>query len=128
MTTILIAEGDESVAKLFAAVFTRQNWKVALAAHGKHAIEALRGSECYDLVLVSYDVKGSSGVELTKLVRSLAHRKNTPVLMVTGSGGIDTEALRAGASEVLHKPIDIHTLVAAVGKYVSQGSHHGHHE
>ena len=123
MTSILIAEGDQDVAKLFAAVFARQNWKVALTAHAKHAIEALRGSECYDVVLVSYDVNGSSGVELTKLVRSLEHRKNTPVVMVTGSGEIDSEALRAGASEVLHKPIDIYRLIAAVGKYVSGVGH-----
>jgi DNA-binding response OmpR family regulator len=119
MTSILIAEGDQTVAKLFAAVFARQNWTVALAAHGTHAIEALLGSDRYDVVLVSYDVKGSSGVELTKLVRSLGHRKHTPVVMVTGRGEIDSEAFGAGASEVLHKPIDIHTLVAAVRKYVT---------
>jgi DNA-binding response OmpR family regulator len=123
MTSILIAEGDQSVAELFAAVFARHNWKVALTAHGNHAIEALRGSECYDVVLVSYEVNGSSGVELTKLVRSLEHRKNTPVVMVTGSGEIDIEALRAGANEVLHKPIDILRLVAAVGKYISGVRH-----
>lgn len=90
------------------------------SSDGKGADEALRGSEHYDVVLVSYEVPGMNGVELTKLVRTLEHRKHTPVVMVTGTTGIEVEALRAGASEVLHKPIDIHTLVAVVSKYISE--------
>ena len=123
MKSILIAEGDKSVASLFAAVFSNHNWKVALSSDATRAVEALRGSEHYDVVLVSYDLRGSNGVELTRLVRSLEHRKNTPVVMVTGSIGIELEAYDAGASEVLHKPVDIHTLVATVGKYVRGTKH-----
>jgi len=118
MISILIAEGDQSVAKLFATIFARQNWKVAVTAHADDAIMALRGNERFDVVVVSYEVPGSSGVEITKLVRSLAHREDTAVVMVTGSGEIEVEAFRAGATDVLHKPVDIQRLIATVGKYV----------
>ena len=120
MKSIFIAEGARSVARLFATVFAHHNWKVTSFSDGKRADEALRGSEHYDVVLVSYEVPGINGVELTKLVRALEHRKHTPVVMVTGTTGIEAEAFRAGASEVLHKPIDIHSLVAAVSKYISE--------
>jgi CheY-like chemotaxis protein len=106
MKSIFIAEGTRSVARLFAAVFTHHNWKVTSSNDGKSAEEALRGSEHYDVVLVSYEVPGTNGVKLTKLVRALEHRKHTPVVMVTGTTGIEAEAFRAGASAVLHKPVD----------------------
>jgi len=123
MKSIFIAEGNQSVARLFATVFARHNWKVTLSGYGKRADEALRGSEHYDVVLVSYEGHGMNGVELTRLVRALEHRKHTPVVMVTGSAGIEVEALSAGANEVLHKPIDIYSLIAAVSKYISEVTH-----
>jgi hypothetical protein len=43
--------------------------------------------------------------------------KTSAVLLVAGTGGLETEAVTAGADEVLHKPIAINTLVAAVDKH-----------
>lgn len=123
MKSILIAECNDSVARLFATVFAHHNWKVTLSGYGRPADEALRGSEHYDVVLVSYEGHGMSGVELTRLVRALEHRKHTPVVMVTGSTAIEVEAFSAGANEVLHKPIDIYDLIAAVSKYISEARH-----
>lgn len=119
MKSIFIAEGNQSVGRLFAKVFAQHHWTVTLSGHGDRADEALRGSEHYDVVLVSYEGYGMNGVQLTRLVRELEHRKDTPVVFVTGSSGIETEALNAGANEVLHKPIDIYGLIAAVSKYIS---------
>jgi DNA-binding response OmpR family regulator len=120
MSSILIAEGNESVASLFATVFTYQNWKVTVFSDGKRASEALNGDDHFDVVLVSYEIRGSNGVELIKLVRSLEHRKHTPVVLITASGGLEDEVLGAGANEVLYKPIDIQALVAAISKYVER--------
>jgi DNA-binding response OmpR family regulator len=67
------------------------------------------------------------GVELIKLIRALDHRKDVPIVMVTGSLGLDivTTALTAGADEVLYKPIDLAVLVATVSKCVERGKHPG---
>jgi len=123
MKSIFIAEANQSVARLFATVLADHNWKVTLSCDGKSADEALRGSEHYDVVLVSYEGHGMNGVELTTLVRALEHRKHTPVVMVSGSAGIELEAFSAGANEVLHKPLDIYRLIAAVSKYISEVRH-----
>ena len=112
MTSILIAEGDRSVARLFAAVLEQQNWKVISLHEASRVVEELRGTERYDLLIVSYEVAGSNGVALIELARKLPHRKSLPIVMVTGTSGIDRLALAAGASEVLNKPIGIHELVA----------------
>jgi CheY-like chemotaxis protein len=123
MKSILIAEGDEAVARLFGTVFRRDNWNVCSLSDAAEAADLLRGDEQFDVILVSYRIRGMDGVELTKLVRSLEHRRGTPVVMLTGKPGIEPEALRAGADEVLSKPIDICQLVDTISRYVSRARH-----
>jgi len=134
MTSILIADRNEGVAELFAEllVLDHHDWKVTWYTDGKRAGEELRGSAHYDAVLVSYRFDGIDGVELIKGIRALDHRKDVPIVMVTGhfgtsltgTDGVELDALAAGADEVLHKPIDVDTLVATVSKHVKRGRHH----
>ena len=123
MKSILIAEGDDHVARLFATVFSQNDWIVRSLDDAAKAAEVLRGSETFDVVVVSYKIRGMSGVELTKLIRSLDHRRDTPVVMVTGRPGVEPEALNAGADEVLSKPVDIYMLLEAVTGYASRARH-----
>lgn len=124
MKSLLIAEGNASVAKLFASVFEQHQWKVTSPPDANGVREALRGTEPFDIMLVSYEVRGSNGLELIKLVRALDHRRHLPVLLVTGTSGIDAEAFAAGASDVLHKPVDIYSLINAVNRQVARAEHH----
>lgn len=121
MKSILIAEGDRAVAGLFTDIFKSNMWTVDSSTDANAAVDALCGGRHYDVVLVSYQVGETNGVELTKLVRSLEHRRTTPVVMITGGSGMELEALRAGATDVLHKPIDLDRLLALVGKYAQAG-------
>ena len=123
MKSILIAEGDDHVARLFATVFSQNDWVVRSLDDATKAAEVLRGDDPFDVVVVSYKIRGMSGVELTKLIRSLDHRRNTPVVMVTGRPGVEAQALDAGADEVLSKPVDIYTLLDAVTGYASRARH-----
>ena len=66
--------------------------------------------------------------KLIKLIRALDHRKDVPIVMVTGTlGGLDvvTAALTAGADDVLCKPIDLAILEATVSKCLERGKHPG---
>ena len=127
MKAILIADGDESVGELFAHVFVSHDWDVTRYSDGKRAGEELCGSTHYDAVLVSYRFDGMDGVELIKLIRALDHRKDVPIVMVTGTVSLDvvTAALTAGADDVLCKPIDLAILTATVSKCLERGKHQG---
>ena len=127
MKSILIADGNESVAKLFAYVFASHDWNVTRYSDGMRAGEELRGGTHYDAVLVSYRFDGMDGVELIKLIRALGHRKDVAIVMVTGTLGLDlaTTALTAGADDVLYKPIDLAILAATVSKCVERRKHQG---
>ena len=63
-----------------------------------------------------------SGVELITRTRALGRRKETPIVMVTGTGDVAVvaAALAAGADDVLYKPTDVDILVATVTKCVER--------
>jgi DNA-binding response OmpR family regulator len=127
MKSILIAEGNESVAELFADIFASHDWNVTRYSDSRRAGEELCGRTHYDAVLVSYRFDGMDGVELIKRIRALDHRKDVPIVMLTGTVGLDvvTAALTAGADDVLYKPIDLGVLVATVNKCVERGKRQG---
>ena len=122
MKTILIADGDESVAELFAYVFASDDWNVTRYSDGKRAGEELCGRTHYDAVLVSYRFDGMDGVELIKRIRALDHRQDVPIVMVTGTVecAVLADALAAGADDVLYKPVDVTILVDTVNKCVER--------
>ena len=124
--TILIAEGDDRLAELFADLFTFERWTVAPYNAGQRAVDALAGSAPYDAVLVNNRLHGMSGVDLITRIRALAHRRNVPIVMVTGSGDVDVvaAALAAGADDVLYKPVDVVILVDTVNKCVERRREH----
>jgi CheY-like chemotaxis protein len=115
--SLLLIEGDSSVSKLFSDVFVDRGWHVDVCPNGTSAVLALNKLRHYEVILVSYVVPETTGINLVRLIRSIAHRRNSPIVMVTGSGNVDEEALAAGVDEVWHKPVDILPFIAAIEKY-----------
>jgi DNA-binding response OmpR family regulator len=122
MKSILIADGDERVAHMFAEVFASRDWRVTWYSDGHRAGEALGGSAHYDAVLVGYRFEGMDGVELITRIRRLDHRQDVPIVMVTGTVdcAVVGAALAAGADDVLYKPTDVAIVVATVTKCVER--------
>ena len=123
MKAILIAEGDDLVADLFATLFARDGWTVTTCLDGQRAADALGGRAPYEAVLVSNRLHDMGGVELIMRVRALTHRHDVPIVMVTGTVecALLADALAAGADDVLYKPTDVVILVDTVNKCVERG-------
>ena len=122
MKSILIADGDERVAHVFAEVFASHDWHVTRYSDGRRAGEDLRGSAHYDAVLVGHRFEGIDGVDLITRIRALDHRQDVPIVMVTGTVecAVLADALAAGADDVLYKPTDVAIVVATVTKCVER--------
>lgn len=118
---VLVIEGDESVARLFMEIFSQEGWDVSTPRGGKSVAGALLSDNHYDLITVSYSFHVMNGIEVIRLIREIEHRKETPVLMITGMPDVTGKALEAGANEVLIKPIDPDRLVAAVKMHTKNG-------
>ena len=102
MKAILIAEGDDRVAELFAYLFAHDGWTVTTCLDGQRAADALGGSVAYDAVVVSNQLHNMGGVELITRIRGLTHRQDVPIVMVTGTVecALLADALAAGADDV----------------------------
>ena len=119
MKSMLIIDGSEIIAKLFAEIFEKRGWNVETCGDRVRAMERLTGHNHYDAILLGYRVPGTNGVQLVRTIRALEHRRMTAVVMVTGCGEVMDEAVAAGADEVLLKPINPFALVFALDKHVS---------
>ncbi|MEK6303424.1 MAG: response regulator [Acidobacteriota bacterium] len=119
MKSMLLIEGSEIIAKLFAGIFEKRGWAVVTCDLRACAVEHLSGEAHYDAILVGERVHGASGVQLVRMIRALDHHRTTAVVVVTGRVEVTDEALAAGADEVLVKPVNPYALVWAVDKHVS---------
>lgn len=122
MFSILMVEGNPYVAEAFTSLFMLSEWTVSPFPDGLLAEEALRTATHYDAVLLSNRLGSMSGVELIERLRILDHRKDVPVVMVTGSLDVDVvgAALMAGADEVLYKPLGVLNLVETMYKHIER--------
>ncbi len=116
---MLVIDGSESIARLFTEIFEKRGWSVAICLDRDAAVEGLAGNKPYDIILLSYRVPGTTGVQLVRLIRTLEHRRMTVVVIVTGTDEVTDEALAAGADEVLVKPINPNALIWVVDKLVT---------
>lgn len=116
--SVLVIEGDPTVAQLWVEVFSQQGWFADAPPDSPRVIEALLCTQSYDIITVSYRFPGTTGVDIIRRIRELEHRKHTPILMLTGGPIVTVEALAAGATEVLYKPIKPLDLVAIILRHI----------
>jgi CheY-like chemotaxis protein len=111
--TILYAEDHATVRLALKETLEQEGWRVEACADGISALARLEGGESYALLVFDNDLPGVDGIELTRRARSLAHRRSTPVVIVSASE-VRTEALTAGADVFLRKPQDVGLLVGTI--------------
>lgn len=119
-TTILIVEDYQPVLHLMRDIFEMEGYTVDLCDDGTAALEKLKSSERYDLILTDNDLPGVNGMELIRQARALAHRRDTPIIMVSAIP-VRAEAHRAGADAFLKKPEQV-VAVAATATHLLTGS------
>ena len=95
---------------------TRAVIKVYLVGHHLEFLEANNGNDGLamtrehrpSVIVVDLKMPGMDGFTFCRTVRADARVKNTPIILLTGSKGdeIKREALNAGASFFMTKPID----------------------
>ena len=107
--SVLVVEADPDVQVQVARSLRAQGHRVVGTSSGDGAL-ALVTEWAVDLVLVSQDLPGRTGVEVTRILRE--RRPSVPVvLMVSGTEGAIREAARlAGAAGCVPKPLSLDTL------------------
>lgn len=113
MTTILVAEDDDSTRKLMCAVLKRAGFDVLAAPNGTAALDALDDHHV-DLLLTDVMMPGLDGFTLAKQLRDAKY--DLPILMVTAKGQVNDrrQGFLVGTDDYLVKPVDAQELVLRI--------------
>jgi len=116
--TILIVD-DAPLFLELESLFLARSGRVVTAASGPEALEAAR-RERPDLMLVDAFMPGMDGAALCRAVKGDPALAAIPVVILTSSdaGEDRAAALRAGASDVLSKPVSRMELIEAVQRFL----------
>jgi CheY-specific phosphatase CheX len=114
---ILIADDDKSIRILVAHMLEKIGvQEVIQAANGNEALNHWENG-AFDLVVIDWDMPGRSGVDVVRAIRASGSR--VPILMVTvrAERSQVLEAIGAGVSDFLSKPIEAKTLYGKLSRF-----------
>ncbi|MDA7950708.1 MAG: sigma-54 dependent transcriptional regulator [Pirellulaceae bacterium] len=118
-TRILLVDDDPTILESMAPWLREQGYEVEEASGVSRAIELI-GLHNYDLALIDIRLADGDGFEVLRFCRE--NKPNTIVLLMTGYGTIETgvEAIRAGAFDLLTKPLIDQELLMSMNRALSQ--------
>lgn len=112
---LLVVDDEESHRLMLRAVLQEEGYQVAEAADGPEAIRAVE-QETFDLILLDLRLQTGDGIETLAEIRKISPL--VPVIIMTAYASVKTavEALKAGATDYLTKPLDIEELKVLIEK------------
>jgi len=117
--SILHVEDNEPVARVVADTLTNQGMHVDSCMNGSTALKILKGDAHYDAIIVDNDLPGLNGMELVLRTKSMAHRRHTPIIMLSGDN-CEKEAWRAGVDDFLRKPEAVDKISSTITRLLKE--------
>ncbi|MCX5802313.1 MAG: response regulator, partial [Proteobacteria bacterium] len=113
--SILIVEDEDAQRSLLGGLLKKEGYKTKEAGDGDAATKIFK-EETLEIVLLDYKLPDIDGLTLLKRLKEI--NPEVEVIMITAFGSIENavDALKAGASEYLTKPIDIDDLLFKIKK------------
>ncbi len=120
--SILVADDDHINRTVISKQLEMAGHRVKLVVDGEKALDELQQSD-YDLVILDSHMPVMTGLEATRLIRVMqAGRAGVPIIMFSADATPETieEALDAGVSLFLPKPLEASRLYAAIEQLVDK--------
>ena len=116
-TRVLIADDMPSLRELLKAHLRRLGFRIITEANdGQEAYQLMVAAKAsgnhFDLVISDWNMPGMNGLDLLKVVRAVDGWKNLPFVLLTTESEKSKvmEAILAGASNYIVKPVEANTL------------------
>ena len=108
--TVLVVDDEPNILRTVRTALRAEGYEVETAEDGAAALERL-STRSYDVVLLDVQLPKVGGLEV--LQRARAQGLETPVVMMSGHGTIETavQATRLGARDFLEKPLSTEKLL-----------------
>jgi DNA-binding NtrC family response regulator len=116
---ILVADDEQNLRRVLAAMLRRDGHDVVQAASGLEAIDRLAD---VDVVITDLRMPGADGMEVLRTASR--NHPHVPVIMITayGSVGQAVEAIKAGAFDYIEKPFEQESIRVIVEKAIGQAT------
>ena len=121
-STILLADDEPNIRRVFEALFTKDGHKVLTAENGKKALE-LAGAHRVDMLITDLIMPDMSGVEVLQKVKQLHPACSAIIVTAYGSIKSAVEAMRYGAFNYIQKPFDLDEVKLLVRKGLEYRAH-----
>lgn len=118
-STILVADDEPNIRRVFEAMFAREGHTVLTAENGKKAL-ALASQHPIDMLISDLIMPDMNGVEVLQKVKQLHPQCSAIIVTAYGSIKSAVEAMKYGAFNYLQKPFDMEE----VRNLVKQGLEH----
>jgi DNA-binding NtrC family response regulator len=120
MAKILVVDDEKSIRNTLREILEYEKYTVVDAADGKEALEKT-GNDEFDVILCDIKMPGMDGMEV---LDHLLDTSDTPVIMISGHGNIDTavEAIKKGAYDYIAKPLDLNRLLVTIRNAMDRSS------
>ncbi|MBU2032560.1 MAG: sigma 54-interacting transcriptional regulator, partial [Alphaproteobacteria bacterium] len=113
---LMLIDDEPAQCRLVTALAAREGWRTLVAGSAEAALDLLATPECNDLgaILLDQWVPGEDACDLIRALKS--SRPAVPVLMITASASplLAVEAMRAGATDYLIKPVAPERLLSTL--------------
>ncbi len=119
--SVLHVEDDALVADAVNMTLSGEGWSVEMCANGAAALERLESGARYDVLIFDNRLPDTSGSELIRRTRELAHRQQTPIIMLSGDE-VEMQARRVGANAFLRKPEGVSVIAETVARLLARKS------
>ena len=119
---LLVAEDAPPIRRILTTLLEAAGFQLTVVGDGPAALEKLKGSEPLDLVVMDLLMPGMTGLEVLQEIRTMTHRKNLPVIILTAKGqDVDREeAFALGADEFMTKPFSPKKLLVRVDQLLAR--------
>jgi CheY-like chemotaxis protein len=116
---VLYVEDNLLLSRLVSDLLDLGGYHVWRADHAHTARLFLQHEQRFALLLVDNELRDTTGIELVKFARTLAHRASLPVVLFSIED-CEREAREAGADEFLRKPHDLYLLLDIIRRLIKR--------
>ncbi|HSB07476.1 MAG TPA: sigma-54 dependent transcriptional regulator [Thermodesulfobacteriota bacterium] len=115
---ILIIDDDQSIRETLEMFLHEKGYEVITSEDGGKGLEAVQ-RERPDIVILDIRLPGMDGLEVLRKIKE--NGEDIYVIMITAYHAMETtiQAMKLGAYEYIHKPIDVDELEIAIEKVVN---------
>jgi CheY-like chemotaxis protein len=111
---ILVVEDNADQRDLLAVLLRAEGYTVDTADDGEKGVELVK-SDRPDLILSDISMPNLSGIEMVRVLRGIPECRVVPILILSSHGtGPLSDAIEAGADQVMRKPVEQNLLIAAI--------------